>query len=137
MFPVVAPCGTVTEMAVLLHEPGIAAMPLNVTALVLWVDPKFVPLIVMTAPIGPALIESVVIEGVGRTLNATALLYRLATKTWTLSLPSGALDGTTATIDPLLQVVMLADTPPMNTLLFPCVAPNPLPVMLVDEFTGP
>src|SRR6266851_9115844 len=100
-------------------------MLLNVTMLVLWLAPKFVPLIVITALMGPALIERVVITGVGRTVKATALLKTLLTRIWTFTVPIGAFEGTTATIEPLFQLVMLAVSPPIMALLFPCVAPKP------------
>src|SRR5262249_359011 len=52
-FPVVAPLGTVTAMLVELQLVGAAAVPLNVTVLVLCVIPNAVPVMVTAAPIGP------------------------------------------------------------------------------------
>jgi hypothetical protein len=49
-FPVVAPAGTVTMMFVGLQEFTVAPVPLNVTVLVPWLLPKFVPLIAIAAP---------------------------------------------------------------------------------------
>src|ERR1700686_2680642 len=41
--PVVAPAGTETEIKPALQLEGVDAVPLNVTVLVPWVAPKFVP----------------------------------------------------------------------------------------------
>src|SRR5215831_10428173 len=51
--PVVAPVGTGTTMPVADQLVGVAAVPLNVTVLVPFVDPKFVPVIVTAVPTGP------------------------------------------------------------------------------------
>ena len=48
---VVAPVGTVATIDVSLQLPMVvAAVPLNATVLVPWVDPKFVPVMVTEAP---------------------------------------------------------------------------------------
>jgi len=64
-FPVVAPLGTVVVMLVPLQFEfaTVAGVPLNVTALVPCVDPKFFPVIVTVAPTGPALGFRLVITG--------------------------------------------------------------------------
>jgi hypothetical protein len=51
--PVVAPTGTVTAIDVALQLVGVAAMPLKVTVLAPWVEPKFVPVIVTAIPTAP------------------------------------------------------------------------------------
>lgn len=51
--PVVAPVGTGTTMLVAVQVVGVAEVPLNVTLLVPWVAPKFVPVIVIDAPTPP------------------------------------------------------------------------------------
>jgi len=52
--PVVAPLGTVTVMLVALHALAVPAeTPLNVTVLLPWIAPKFVPLIVSVEPVAP------------------------------------------------------------------------------------
>jgi len=51
--PVVAPEGTVTLMPDAVQLEVAARVPLNVTVLLPWVDPKFEPFIVKPAPIGP------------------------------------------------------------------------------------
>jgi hypothetical protein len=52
-FPLVAPAGTGTTMPVADQLVGVAAVPLNVTALVPRLDPKFDPAIVTGVPGGP------------------------------------------------------------------------------------
>lgn len=52
-FPVVAPLGTGATILVALQLVGVAVVPLNVTVLVLCVEPKFVPVIVTDAPTPP------------------------------------------------------------------------------------
>jgi hypothetical protein len=49
-FPVVAPAGTGATIDVALQLVGVAAVPLNVTVLVPWVAPKFIPMIVTGVP---------------------------------------------------------------------------------------
>ena len=61
--PDVAPLGSGTKMPVVLQLVTGAAVPLNVTALLPWLAPKFVPLIVMDAPIPPELGDRPVIVG--------------------------------------------------------------------------
>jgi hypothetical protein len=51
--PVVAPVGTGTLILVVDHVEGVAAMPLNVTVLLPFVAPKFVPLRVTVVATGP------------------------------------------------------------------------------------
>jgi len=51
--PVVAPEGTVATMLVALQLVALALVPLNLTVLVPWVEPKFVPVIVTEAPTAP------------------------------------------------------------------------------------
>ena len=61
--PVVAPLGTGTRMLVELQLTGIPTHPLNVTKLVPWVAPKFVPETVTNVPITPDGGERLVIAG--------------------------------------------------------------------------
>ena len=71
-FPVVAPDGTGTTMLVADQLVGVAFVPLNVTVLVPFVAPKFVPAIVTDVPTGP--LAGVSDVSVGRTVNVSALL---------------------------------------------------------------
>ena len=52
-FPVVAPVGTGARIYVLLQLVGIAAVPLKATMLVPWVEPKFIPVMVIEVPTEP------------------------------------------------------------------------------------
>jgi hypothetical protein len=52
-FPVVAPAGTGTTMLVADQLVGVAVVPLNVTVLVPFVEPKFAPVIVTDVPTVP------------------------------------------------------------------------------------
>ena len=51
-FPVVAPLGTVTVMLVALQLVTVAAVPLNFTVPLPWLEPKFVPVIYHRCPDG-------------------------------------------------------------------------------------
>src|SRR2546427_1516961 len=61
--PVVAPVGTGATMLVLLQLVGAAAVPLKVSELVPWVEPKLLPLMVTDVPTGPPVGFTVVIAG--------------------------------------------------------------------------
>ena len=68
----VAPLGTGTAIEVALQLVGVALVPLNVTVLVPWVDPKFVPVIVTDVPTGPEVGDRLVM--LGATVKETPLL---------------------------------------------------------------
>jgi hypothetical protein len=93
-------------------------VPLNLTVLVPWVEPKFVPVIVTDAPTAPEVGERLVILGAATTVNDTPLLALLPTVTTTL--PVVAPVGTVATIDVALQLPMVVAAVPLNfTVLVP------------------
>jgi len=109
-FPVVAPLGTATTIEVALQLVGVAAVPLNFTVLVPWVAPKFVPVIVTDVPTAPDVGDSDVIPAV--TVKEASLLRTPPTKTDTpAAVPTGIFDGTTATIEVLLQLLICAVVP--------------------------
>jgi hypothetical protein len=62
-FPVVAPLGTVAVMLVAVQGPAVAVFPLNLTVLVPWDDPKFVPVITTVAPTAPEVGDKLVMVG--------------------------------------------------------------------------
>ena len=62
-FPVVAPFGTDTTMLVALQLVGVPVVPLNLTRLVPWLDPKFVPVIVTVVPTAPEVGDTLVMLG--------------------------------------------------------------------------
>jgi hypothetical protein len=53
----VAPDGTGAEILVAFQLVGVAAVPLNVTVLVPWVEPKVVPVMVTAVPVEPVVGE--------------------------------------------------------------------------------
>lgn len=70
--PVVAPVGTIATMEVALQlVMVVTAVPLNLTVLVPWLDPKFEPAIVTEAPTAPDVGERLVMLGAAsKTLGA-------------------------------------------------------------------
>jgi hypothetical protein len=62
-FPVVAPVGTLATMLVALQLVIVAVVPLNLTVLVPWVDPKPVPVTVTDAPRAPVVGDRLVMLG--------------------------------------------------------------------------
>lgn len=109
--PVVAPLGTGATMEVALQLVEVAVVPLNLTVLVPWVEPKFVPVIVTDVPTGPEVGERLVIPGV-TVKEGPSLLPTPPTNTLTpATVPTGIADGTIATIEVLLQLVICAVVP--------------------------
>jgi hypothetical protein len=133
--PVVAPLGTGTAMLVADQLVGVAVVPLNVTVLVPWVAPKFVPVIVTDVPTGPLVGERFVIVGGTVTVNDDPLLARPPTVTTTL--PVVAPVGTAATMLVADQLVGVAVVPLNVTVLVLWVAPKLVPVIVTDVPTGP
>src|ERR1700675_2191760 len=90
--PVVAPEGTVVAMLVALQLVTAAAVPLKLTVLVPWAEPKLVPVILTEDPTAPDVGERLLMVGVGSTVKADPLLAWPAIVTTTL--PVVAPDGT-------------------------------------------
>ena len=111
--PEVAPLGTVTRMLVGLQLVTVAVVPLNFTVPV--VAPKLAPAIVTEVPIGPALGDKLVIEGVGTNVKLRPLLATPPTVATTL--PVDAAAGTVATMLFAFQLVTAAATPLNVTVL--------------------
>jgi hypothetical protein len=117
-FPVVAPAGTGTSMLVADQADGVPAVPLNVTVLLPWVAPKFVPVIVTTAPMGPCVNPSDVRLGPGEvTVKRKPLLATPLTVTKTL--PVVAPLGTGAAMLVAPQLVGVVAIPLNVTVLDP------------------
>lgn len=115
---------------------GVAAVPLNVTALVPCDVPKLVPVIVTGVPTGPEVELKLVMVGAGGiTVKVTLLLTRVLTVT--TKFPVVAPAGTGATMLVALQLVGAAAIPLKVTVLVPCVAPKFVPVMVTEVPTGP
>src|SRR6266446_2195606 len=105
--PVVAPLGTAAVMLAALQLVAVAVVPLNFTALVPCVAPKFAPAIVTDAPTNPEAGFKLVMLGAG---TATVkLIPLLATPpTVTTTFPVVAPAGTGATMLVALQLVGVA-----------------------------
>jgi hypothetical protein len=111
--PVVAPAGTVATIEVALQLPiVVAAVPLNFTVLVLWVEPKFVPVIVSDTPTAPEVGDTLVMLGAATTVNDTPLLF--TPLAFTTTLPGVAPVGTVATIEVALQLPIVVACVPLN-----------------------
>jgi hypothetical protein len=117
-FPVVAPLGTATVMLVALQLDGDPGVPLNVTVLVPWLAPKFVPVIVMDVPTAPEFWLSPEIVGPAEvTVKVTPLLATPFTVTTTFPLVAPLGTGTTMLVAP--QLVGVAEVPLNVTVLDP------------------
>jgi hypothetical protein len=104
--PFVAPVGTVVTIDVALQLLMVAAMLLNVTVPVPWVEPKFVPVIVTDAPIAAVVGERLVMLGAVTTVKLMPLLF--TPLAFTTTFPVVAPVGTVVTIDVAVQLVMVA-----------------------------
>jgi len=136
IWPVVAALGTVTAMLLALQLLAVAAAPLKVTVLVPCVAPKLLPEMLTVAPTTPDVGNKLVIcGGLGETVKAIPLLA--CPPTVTTMLPVVAPLGTGAVILLALQILGVATTPLKVTVLVPCVAPNPVPVMVTEVPTRP
>ncbi len=133
--PVVAPEGTTATIEVALQLETVAAVPLNLTVLEPCVEPKFVPVIVTDVPITPEVGEMLPMVGVRRTVNETP--FDATPLIVTTTLPVVAPVGTTAVIDVLLQLEIVAVLPLNVTVLEPWVEPKFVPVIVTDAPTGP
>jgi len=132
---VVAPFGTGATMLVSLQLVGAAGVPLNVTAFVPCVAPKFVPAIVTGVPTCPDVGDKLVTVGGGTTVNDTPLLAPPLVVT--ITLPVVAPLGTSVTIPVSLQLVGEATVPLNVTVLVPCVPPKFVPAIVTTVPTGP
>jgi hypothetical protein len=115
--PVVAPVGTGAKIKVAFQPLGVAIVPLNVTVLEPWVDPKFVPAIITNVPTPPDVGDKLVILGVGNTANDTPALGTPFTVTTTG--PVVAPDGTVVTMLVAFQLLGVAVVPLNVTVLDP------------------
>jgi len=107
--PVVAPLGTVVTMLVAPQVVAVAVVPLNVTVLVPWLDPKFVPVIVTEAATAPDVGDKLVMLGVAKTVKELPLL--LTPLAFTTTLPVVAPVGTGAMIFVAAQLLGVIAVP--------------------------
>jgi hypothetical protein len=119
---------------VLLQLVGLAAVPLNVTVLDPWVEPKLTPVMVTEAPTNADVGEMPRIPA-EVSVKSKPLLFRF--DTLTTKFPVIVPPGTAATICVLLQLVGVKVTPLNETELDPCVEPKFVPVTVTDVPAGP
>jgi hypothetical protein len=135
MFPVVAPVGTGTLILVAVQLVGVPAVPLNLTVLLPWVDPKFVPVTVTGAPTAPEVGERLVMLGAETTVKLLPLLA--VPETVTTTFPVVAPVGTLATMLVALQLVAVTAVVLNFRVLVPCVEPKFVPVIVTEAPTAP
>jgi len=105
IFPVVPADGTGTATEVALQLVGVAVVPLNLTVLLPWVDPKLLPVIVTEVPTVPEVGERPVM--LGNILVADPVLQKFEGELWLLyaaaiqSLERTVFDTSTSSIFPL------------------------------------
>jgi hypothetical protein len=134
--PVPALAGTGTTMVVAFQLVGVATAPLNNTALVPWLEPKLVPVIVTEVPGVPEVVERLVMLGANTTVNAEPLVATPPTVTTTL--PVVAPVGTAATIRFADQFEIDVAAVPLNvTVLGPWIGPKPIPEIITEEAIAP
>jgi hypothetical protein len=133
--PVVAPIGTGTAMVVADQLVGVAAVPLNLTVLLPWVAPRFVPVIVITVPTGPLVGVRLVNVGGTVTVYVSALLARPPTVTTTAPVVAPVGTGTAMLVAD--QVAGVAAVPLKVTVLVPRVAPKLVPTIVTVVPSGP
>jgi hypothetical protein len=134
-FPVVAPEGTVVAMLVALQLVAVAPVPLKLTVLLPWVDPKLLPAIVTDAPTAPEVGDKLLMLGAETTVKDSPLLDLLDTVTTTF--PVVAPLGTVATMLVALQLVAVAVLPLNLTVLDPWLDPKFVPVIVTEAPTAP
>jgi hypothetical protein len=132
-FPIVAPVGTVVTMLVVVQVVTLAVIPLNLTVLARWAEPKLVPVIVTVAPTAPDVIDKLVMPG------ATAKLFPLlfTAPATTTTLPLVAVAGTVVTMVVAVHVVAVAVVPLNLILPIPWGEPKFVPVMIKEAPTAP
>src|SRR2546428_1249782 len=134
--PVAAPVGTGAVMLDAVQLVGVAAVPLNLTVLVPWVEPKFVPVIVTEVPTEPeAGFKLVMLGGGTMTVKVTPLLATPPTVTTTFPVVAPLGTGTAMLV--ALQLVGVAVVPLNLTVLVPWVEPKFVPVIVTEVPTGP
>ena len=134
-FPVEDPSGTVATIDVSLQLTTKAGVPLNVTVLDPWDEPKFDPEIVTAAPTNPEVGDRLVMLGVVvvTIVKLTPLLALLPAVTTTF--PDEAPNCTLATIDESLQLTTEAVVPWNVTV--PAAEAKFVPEIVTDAPTAP
>src|SRR5262249_26677312 len=135
--PVVAPVGTVATIRLELQLTiAVAKVPLKVTVLAPWDEPKKDPLIETCDPTEPEVGERLLIVAeVPGTTKLTPLLGTPLTVTTTYPVVAPA--GTGTLIEVAVQVVGVAAVPLKVTVLVPRVAPKFFPLIVITVPTAP
>jgi hypothetical protein len=128
--PVLAPEGTAVTIVVAFQLLGVADVPLKVTVLEPWLDPKFEPEIVTDAPTPADEGEMLLMMGFCKTVKELPALASPPAVTTTGPVIAPA--GTGVTIDVALQLVGVAAVPLNVTVLAPWDAPKFEPVIVTD-----
>src|SRR5258708_7422845 len=113
---------------------ALAVIPLNLTAPVPCVAPKFDPLIITGSPIAPVVIERLEIFGAGTTVKAVPLLTEPPTVT--VMFPVVAPVGTGTTSEESDQLVAVPVVPLNVTVLVPWLAPKFAPNICTGVVIG-
>jgi hypothetical protein len=108
-FPVVAPVGTVVVMLVALQAVTVAVVPLNLTVLLPWLEPKLLPAIVAEAPTAP--VDGVRLEILGAATTVKVFPLLATPETVTTTFPVVAPLGTVAVMLLTPQLVTVAVVP--------------------------
>jgi hypothetical protein len=116
-FPVVAPAGTVATMLLAPQLLTAAAVPLNLTVPLPWLDPKLLPAIVTVAVTAPEVGDTLVMVGAETTEKLTPLVF--TPLAFTSTCPVVAVAGTVVVMLLALQVVTVAVFPLNLTVLVP------------------
>ncbi len=122
-------------MLVALQLVGVADVPLKLKVLVPWLAPKFVPVIVTDTPTAPVVGERLVMLGAGTTVKLAPLLA--TPLAFTTTFPVVEPDGTGTTMLVALQLFGVPAVPLKATVPVPCVAPKPVPVIVIHAPTAP
>lgn len=115
--PDVADAGTEVAMDVVVHDIIVAVVPLNLTVLLPWLEPKPVPVIITVVPVFPEVGLTAVTLSPEFTVKFRLLLA--VPPAVTMTLPVVAPVGTGTVIDPSLQLVAVPDVPLNLTVLAP------------------
>ena len=118
-----------------LQSAGVPPMPLNVTVLAFWVEPKLVPAIVIVAPTVADVVDKFEMVGRGKMVNGIGLLATPPTVTTTF--PVIAPFGTGIAMLAAPQLVGVPTVPLNATVLVLCVEPKFTPEIVTGVPTGP
>jgi hypothetical protein len=135
IFPVEAPTGTCVVMLVGDDAETVVVTPLNLTTFSIGVAPKFVPVIITSAPTAPLVGLKLVIVGVDKIIKLVALLM-VTPLTVTVIFPEVAAFGTITVILVEVEETTTAFTPLNLTTLLAGVGLKFVPVIVIVADTA-